>query len=429
MHSEDLSRRSLLQAIAAMISATALPLGWTEIAQAISQAHAAPQAARDRTISFVSAADAADIEAVAAQIIPSDSTPGAREAGVVYFIDRALATFFRTSPVTFARSFPPFIAIAASVTQGSSRSQTCRVDRQIEWLRTIEHTPFFQSMRRLTVLGMFTMPAYGGNRDGLGWKLMGFVDQHRVRAAVRLLRPRLSRVRGRPGQANERSHISGFRARRLCRGGLGRGGWRRSRANWRRPDSPSCCSSRAPDCRRRQFEHDELKYWYLGGITNDSLKNPQTFRSDPAQKAELVEDKPPLWYGAPSVAAALHFTANYWRFHEIDFNERSVLGAIPGTGFDDWPITYAELEPYYTKVEWEIGVSGSRRRESFRAAAHEAISDATAASEVVRRAARARRTQAGSASVPCADGDQFASRTAGAAPACTAASATDSRVR
>ena len=35
-----------------------------------------------------------------------------------------------------------------------------------------------------------------------------------------------------------------------------------------------------------------------------------------------------------------------------------MLGAIPGTGFADWPITYAELEPYYTKVEWEIGVSG-----------------------------------------------------------------------
>ena len=54
----------------------------------------------------------------------------------------------------------------------------------------------------------------------------------------------------------------------------------------------------------------------------------------------------------------LHYTANYWRFREIDFHERSVLGAISGTGFADWPISYAELEPYYTKVDWEIGVSG-----------------------------------------------------------------------
>lgn len=44
--------------------------------------------------------------------------------------------------------------------------------------------------------------------------------------------------------------------------------------------------------------------------------------------------------------------------YELDFMERSVLGEISGTGFDDWPITYADPEPYYTKVEWELGVSG-----------------------------------------------------------------------
>ena len=82
---------------------------------------------------------------------------------------------------------------------------------------------------------------------------------------------------------------------------------------------------------------------------------------------------------APSAARALHYTANYWRFHEIDFNERSLLGAIAGTGFADWPISYAELEPYYTKVEWEIGVSGLGGRESVRSAAHQALSDAAAA--------------------------------------------------
>ena len=36
------------------------------------------------------------------------------------------------------------------------------------------------------------------------------------------------------------------------------------------------------------LEHDELKYWFLGGITNDAVKNPQTFRSDPGKKAERV---------------------------------------------------------------------------------------------------------------------------------------------
>jgi choline dehydrogenase-like flavoprotein len=55
----------------------------------------------------------------------------------------------------------------------------------------------------------------------------------------------------------------------------------------------------------------------------------------------------------------VHFAANYWRLRPIDFKERSVWGPISGTGFADWPITYDELEPYYTKVDWEIGVSGA----------------------------------------------------------------------
>jgi choline dehydrogenase-like flavoprotein len=68
--------------------------------------------------------------------------------------------------------------------------------------------------------------------------------------------------------------------------------------------------------------------------------------------------RPALWYARTVGGSSTHFTANYWRFHEIDFVERSRLGSIAGTGFEDWPITYAELEPYYTKVEWDIGVSG-----------------------------------------------------------------------
>jgi choline dehydrogenase-like flavoprotein len=106
------------------------------------------------------------------------------------------------------------------------------------------------------------------------------------------------------------------------------------------------------------FRHDELKDWYLGGITNDAVRNPQTFRNDPTKKATLQKFKPPLWYGRAVGGGSLHYTGNFWRLHEIDFIERSVIGGIPGTGFADWPIIYADLEPYYTKVEWEIGVSG-----------------------------------------------------------------------
>jgi choline dehydrogenase-like flavoprotein len=106
------------------------------------------------------------------------------------------------------------------------------------------------------------------------------------------------------------------------------------------------------------FEHDELKYMFLNGITNSPVANPQTFRNDPAQLATQLPGANALIYARIVGGSSNHFTANFWRFHDIDFHERSVLGSIAGTGFADWPITYQELEPYYTKVEWDVGVSG-----------------------------------------------------------------------
>jgi len=106
------------------------------------------------------------------------------------------------------------------------------------------------------------------------------------------------------------------------------------------------------------FEHDEFKYNFLSGITNDPAQSPQTFRDDPNAAAKRPRMGNPLVYARMVGGSSTHFTANFWRFHEIDFHERSVLGSIAGTGFADWPISYRELEPYYTKVEWEVGVSG-----------------------------------------------------------------------
>jgi choline dehydrogenase-like flavoprotein len=106
------------------------------------------------------------------------------------------------------------------------------------------------------------------------------------------------------------------------------------------------------------FRHDEFDYWYNNALTNNPAANPQSFRKTAAQAAEPVKEVPALIYARMVGGSSNHFTANFWRFHEVDFRERSLLGPIAGTSFADWPIDYAELEPYYTKVEWEVGVSG-----------------------------------------------------------------------
>jgi choline dehydrogenase-like flavoprotein len=108
------------------------------------------------------------------------------------------------------------------------------------------------------------------------------------------------------------------------------------------------------------FRHDELGNWFLGDMLGGGRDDPQTFRHTEAEEASVRQGgPPPLLYSRGVGGSSVHFTANFWRFHPVDFRERSLWGPIEGTGFADWPIAYEELEPYYTKVDWEIGVSGA----------------------------------------------------------------------
>ena len=178
MDSANLSRRSLLQAIAATLASAAVPLGWADTAHAIDEAHAVEQIASGATISFLSAGEAADIEAVAAQIIPTDNSPGAREAGVVYFIDRALATFLSQLAGDYRAQLAVFQVRCREQHPGAVSFAALTPPQQVEYLKGVDETPFFDTTRLLTLLGMFSVPAYGGNRDGIGWTLIGFEDQH-----------------------------------------------------------------------------------------------------------------------------------------------------------------------------------------------------------------------------------------------------------
>jgi choline dehydrogenase-like flavoprotein len=110
-----------------------------------------------------------------------------------------------------------------------------------------------------------------------------------------------------------------------------------------------------PYLREGDYSHDEIKYEYQPGLTNDPQVQPITYRkneNEPAKAMKAIE------YGRQVGGGSVHFTANYWRFHESDFHERSLFGDVPGSSFADWPITYADLEPWYTKAEYDLGISG-----------------------------------------------------------------------
>jgi len=107
------------------------------------------------------------------------------------------------------------------------------------------------------------------------------------------------------------------------------------------------------------FTHDDLSVFVFGELGGGSNQvHQQTFRQDESEVAEVTQQAPAR-YAQTVGGSSVHYTGNFWRLREVDFNERSLLGPISGTNFADWPISYADLEPSYSRVDWEIGISGA----------------------------------------------------------------------
>jgi gluconate 2-dehydrogenase gamma chain len=170
------ARRAFLILAGGTLGASCLGLSWAEVARAAQAAARAPSSGA--AFSFLTPAEAVEVDALAAQIIPTDATPGAREAGVVVFVDRALGSFYAREAAIFRSGLADFNARLQAWRPGANSFAALASSDQVAFLHTVEGTPFFGAMRTLTVLGMFALPAYGGNRDGAGWKLLGFENLH-----------------------------------------------------------------------------------------------------------------------------------------------------------------------------------------------------------------------------------------------------------
>ncbi len=196
----ELSRRAFLSRAGAGLSAAWVSANWPALLAAADHARHAAQSATPPKFEFFSPDQAVEIEAIAARIIPTDDTPGAREAGVVYFIDRGLATFAVESQKTYREGLPELQARVTEMFPGVAKFSAAAPEQQDEVLnsfeehgetsqkaakpaqRTIRPRPgaqnFFETLRQHTIAGFLIDPDYGGNRDGVGWKLIGREREH-----------------------------------------------------------------------------------------------------------------------------------------------------------------------------------------------------------------------------------------------------------
>jgi choline dehydrogenase-like flavoprotein len=106
---------------------------------------------------------------------------------------------------------------------------------------------------------------------------------------------------------------------------------------------------------RKHFSGDELKFLNRGYIAPNQELSPRTYRTGDQEEALPYPFSPcPQLVGGGTV----HWAGWFPRAMPCDFRMRSLHGDVEGATLADWPISYDDLEPHYTKVEWEFGCSG-----------------------------------------------------------------------
>jgi gluconate 2-dehydrogenase gamma chain len=189
----ELNRRSFLLQAGTGLSAAWISANWPAMLSAATYAHRAAQSTAPLKFEFLTVEQAAEVDAITARIIPTNDSPGAREAGVVYFIDRGLATFAIDDQKTYKEGLPELQARVSEMFPGTAKFSGLTPEQQDEVLHSFDEnatatrTPrrarpraqnFFETVRQHAIAGFLVDPDYGGNHDGVGWKVIGREREH-----------------------------------------------------------------------------------------------------------------------------------------------------------------------------------------------------------------------------------------------------------
>jgi gluconate 2-dehydrogenase gamma chain len=196
----ELDRRQFLSRSLAAVGATWTAAQWPAVLAAAQHAHKAAQADAPQKWEFLTPAEAKEVEAISACIIPTDGTPGAREAGVAYFIDRALVTFATDHQKTYREGLPeiqnrlkqlfPTATLFSATTPEQQEAVLESLDEsgshtpprrpRANFMPSSAAQPLFEIIRVHTLAGFLIDPDSDrqGNRGGVGWTVIGRLPEH-----------------------------------------------------------------------------------------------------------------------------------------------------------------------------------------------------------------------------------------------------------
>jgi gluconate 2-dehydrogenase gamma chain len=190
----EFSRRRFLAQAGAGLSATWVAAHWPQMVAAATHVHQAAQTGAAYKFEFLKPDEVSEVDAISARIIPTDETPGAREAGVIYFIDRALVTFASGDQQKYREGLPELHSLVGEKFPGVAKFSAASAEQQDELLRSMDAAndkivsrrrnvnsakTFFEAVRIHTISGFLIDPeTSNGNRGGVGWKLIGREPEH-----------------------------------------------------------------------------------------------------------------------------------------------------------------------------------------------------------------------------------------------------------
>lgn len=187
------ARREFLLRAGGLAGAAWVSAQWPAILAAAQHAHQAVRSKESAQFQVLTPEQAREVEAIASQIIPKDDMPGAKEAGVVYFIDRALKTFASDTLTTYQEGLKHVKELTSTKYPGTKSFADATTEQQEAILEEVAagrdsggnrrmgpqpSSDFFQTIQMHTVFGFLADPSAGGNRDYAGWKVIGRDPDH-----------------------------------------------------------------------------------------------------------------------------------------------------------------------------------------------------------------------------------------------------------
>jgi choline dehydrogenase-like flavoprotein len=118
---------------------------------------------------------------------------------------------------------------------------------------------------------------------------------------------------------------------------------------------------KGPAYDQRDFVYDEVRVSRRDFFIPDEQSDPH-IEVIPGQTPQLTNKG---WTSNCVGGGTVHFSGFTYRLHPVDLRLRSTLGAVSGSTLVDWPIDWAELERYYERAEYALGVSGDAARNPF----------------------------------------------------------------